>query len=157
MLLWFYYTCSSKLQHIFFPISVWSFLCATLLYVPCLLILWARLPFSTTALKKEVILFENPFPLLTLLPQDVNNCKEKCTRDVLCVSTTDIFECYWPSFMVKKQVRYFCFCLKFFCSLSFTLSLSPPLKNPKITLKAYSQLYAQTYLQTIHKYQANCA
>lgn len=36
--------------------------------------------------KKEVILFENPFSLLTLLLRDVNNFNEKCTREVLCAS-----------------------------------------------------------------------
>lgn len=51
--------------------------------------------FSTAALKK-VIWFENPFPLLTLLPPDVNNLKEKCTREVpvLHLKVADIFECH---------------------------------------------------------------
>jgi hypothetical protein len=81
---------------------------------------------------KKVIWFENPFPLLTLLPPDVNNFKGKCTRELLCAlpgkSQTSLNAL---TFFQGKKARPI-FCLpKFLGSLSLTLSLSSPLKNPK--------------------------
>lgn len=156
------YTCSSKLQHAFFPISLRSILCEMLFYGPCLLILWAWLRFSTTALEKEVILFETRFPLPTLLLRDVNNFNEKCTREVLgappgkpqtCLRATDPLSAWKasPIFLLA----YFFF---FFTAFPFLYHCPLPSKLlKKMTSNAYSQLYAQTYLQTIHQYQTNCA
>ena len=132
MLLWFYYTCSSKLQHIFFPISVWSILCGTLFYVLCLLILWAWLLFFNCCFEKSYLVWESFSSPDLIAPGCEQPQGEMHKGSTLCFTwkVTDIFECYWPSFTVKKQDQFFCL-PKFLGSLSLTLSLSSPLKNPK--------------------------
>lgn len=119
------YTCSSKLQHAFFPISVRSILCEMLFYGPCLLILWAWLRFSNHCF--EVILFETPFPLPTLLLQDVNNFNEKCTSEVVgappgkpqtSLRTTDPLS-GWKASPIFSLAYFFFFLQPFLFSITF--------------------------------------
>lgn len=147
MLLWSYYTCPSKLQHIFFPISARSILCEILLYVPCLSILWAWLPFLNHCFEKRSYSVWDSF----LCPDPVApGCEqlqwEMHKRSTSCFTwkATDVFENCWPSFRVKKQVHSFCLpTIFFFATFLFLYHFLLPSKILKNYTKGlFSALYS---------------
>lgn len=99
MWLWAYYTCSSKLQHIFFPISVRTILCETLFWGPRLLILWAWLPFLNHCFEKISYFVWDSFPSPDLVAPGCEQLQWEMRKgSTLCFAwkATDIFEECWP-------------------------------------------------------------